>query len=810
MRRTTSDVASAVVPAVLAALTTWVSLWAWAGFVESPSRYLVPALGAALLVAAGGAVLRLLRVPAAVVLAGQVVLVGAWVTHRYAPETALGGWVPTPASAPAVLEVLDAGAAAAQSYAAPIADSVPQILPLLVVAGALTALLVDFLACGLRRVPLAGLPLLALYTAPVSILDEGVPWWVFAATATGFLALLAHDEGRRLTHWGRRVGAHGTLADTSDGSVGTASVRASARRIGATATGLAVVAPLVIPTLGGGLLSGGGVGGDGDGDAVAISNPLVNLRRDLVRGADVDLLTVRTTDGDPRYLRISVLDEFTGATWKPSDRDIPPEQRADGLVARPPGLRSRVPRSQVDFEYSIEERFSSTWLPTPYPVSTIDVPGDWRYDTATLDFVSAADGQSTAGIDYSLTALAVEPSAEDLVAAGPAPQAIFNPYTDLPDGMPEMVGDLAREVTAGLDSGYEKAARLQRWFRRDGDFEYSLDRAPGNGADELETFLGTGPESRIGYCEQFAAAMAVMGRTLGIPSRVAVGFLAPEEVGPGEYVYSAHDLHAWPEMYFDGAGWMAFEPTPSDRAPDVPGYTTGRVATPEPTDLPSVQAPSVDPEQVQREQEQAEAAAAAGDEGGQGGRGGLIAVLTALALAALALAPRVLRSTVRRRRWAGARSTTAAAEAGWRELRDLALDLRRRWDDAATLRTTARVLASGFGAPGSGDREGYLRGTERGVQADPEAAAALERVVRDVERARFARAGEGPAGRSPRHIEADVERVSDALRQGAGKRTRRLASWLPASLLRNAVGTVTAAASRDRAPLREAGVDRAR
>jgi len=62
-----------------------------------------------------------------------------------------------------------------------------------------------------------GLPLLALYTAPVSILEGGVPWWVFVVGAVSFLALLASEEGRRLMSWGRRVPRGDTVFDTAGG-----------------------------------------------------------------------------------------------------------------------------------------------------------------------------------------------------------------------------------------------------------------------------------------------------------------------------------------------------------------------------------------------------------------------------------------------------------------------------------------------------------------------------------------------------------------------------------------------------------------
>jgi len=73
------------------------------------------------------------------------------------------------------------------------------------------------------------------------------------------------------------------------------------------------------------------------------------------------------------------------------------------------------------------------------------------------------------------------------------------------------------------------------------------------------------------------------------PARVAVGFLEPQRQPDGSFVYSSHDMHAWPELYFQGAGWTVFEPTPADQARTTPSYTQGRVPGPgaEPTSNPS-------------------------------------------------------------------------------------------------------------------------------------------------------------------------------------------------------------------------------
>ena len=158
-----------------------------------------------------------------------------------------------------------------------------------------------------------------------------------------------------------------------------------------------------------------------------------------------------------------------------------------------------------------------------------------------------------------------------LAEAPPVGALVSREFTDLPAGLDPIVRQWAVEVTADEPTRYQKAVALQQWFRD--NFEYSTDVNLGNGADDLVRFLSEGEDGRTGYCEQFAAAMAVMARELDIPARVAVGFLQPEQVDDDTWVYSSHDLHAWPELFFSGSGWVRFEPTPSTRASGVPDYT---------------------------------------------------------------------------------------------------------------------------------------------------------------------------------------------------------------------------------------------
>ena len=532
MRHTESSWTRSLAVSLLAAQTTWVTLLSWSGFAERSAAYLVPLLGVGLAVAVAGTGLRSLRAPALLVASVQVVMVLAWLHHRLSAGDALAGWVPTPSSLSAVSDALAGSSAAAQQFAAPVpASATPVFAPLLIVSGSATIVLVDLLAIGLRRVALAGLPLLAAYTAPVSILAQGVSWLTFAAAALCFLLLLAAVESTRLTRWGRNLSATVAPGEPESALSGPGGLWSSARTIGVTATALALVVPLLLPTFGGTFFSGGRGNGSGSGDVVSISNPMVDLRRDLTRGTDVDLLTVRTQDPDPSYLRISVLDSFDGTAWRPADRDIPVEQRANGPVSSPPGLDQDVARREYTSAITTSDFFRSRWLPTPYPAVSVNAPGDWRYDRTTLDFINASENQTAAGLSYTLRALEVRPTAGQLADAAIAPSDIAESGTALPDSFPASVRALAQRVTAGKDSRFEKGVALQQWFRVGGGFRYSLARSAGNGTDDLVRFLGTGEGSRVGYCEQFAAAMAIMGAHARHPLTGRRGL--PEPTVPG-------------------------------------------------------------------------------------------------------------------------------------------------------------------------------------------------------------------------------------------------------------------------------------
>lgn len=765
---------STVAMAAVAAVTTWAALTAWNGFVTEPSSYLRRLAAVALLVAVLGAVLRWRNLPRWAVAVVQALAVAALVTYQITGSFLFVG----PPGAE-VGSALRAAMDAARTYAAPISPQVGPVWPLLVVSGAAFIVLVDVVACTYRRVPGAGLALLAVYSVPSGLLDGGPGWGSFVVAAVGFLALLHFDARDQLQRWGRTIGPDDN-STWGHGNPVREAARAGAGRIGVTATALALIVPAFMPTIGIDVFDFGT--GQGNGD-IRIRKPIADMRRDLEREQDVPLIGFVTDDPNPEYLRISVLNRFTGQEWSSGDRDVARDDTASGGLPAPAGLANSVPRTEYDYDLQVSERFDSTWLPTQFPAASVDAAGDWRFDPTSMDFLAADDDLDTRGLSYSMTSLQPDYGTDGRYFLNSRTGDVPEETLELPRGVPAIVRDLARSVTAPASNDYQSALLLQRWFRRDGGFLYDVRRAPdGAGNGTFEAFLS--PQGRVGYCEQFASAMAVMARTLGIPARVAVGFLEPTPIGDGRWEYSSHDLHAWPELYFSGTGWVRFEPTPSERVENVPDYSRVPVngIGEEPT-LPSNSATqssggtaTVAPPTRPTDPTAEDPNAGQGQDDGHSTLQRVLIVLAVLALVLLVIAgllfgPRSLRRQARRSRLDG------GPDEVWSELRATALDLGVPWPDGRSPREVGAVLVDHLADPDGPPEERPRTGPD----VAPGAAEALERVVRQVERARYARPG-AVATLERSTLGADAEMVAAAITAGVTPRERRKAQWLPRSV----------------------------
>ncbi|WP_248703771.1 DUF3488 and transglutaminase-like domain-containing protein [Curtobacterium sp. MWU13-2055] len=439
---------------------------------------------------------------------------------------------------------------------------------------------------------------------------------------------------------------------------------------------------------------------------------LLELGNDLRQPSELEVLRYRSSDGQPEYLKLADLDEFGTGDWVPTvtnaaEADTADQQQwAEGVnprlatrgdvTVRITGLSSTylpVPSGAVSIESRSTNLDLSQWRwmgssstvrstgPATPRGATYEVYGASTFANAYLDAVAASGVLSRAdGRGFR------EPSGDQL-------------QTDLtlPKDLPANITSTAERVAGAASDDYAQARALEQWFRSD-LFTYS-ETAPveqgydGDSMDVVSTFL----QVREGYCVHFSSAMAVMARTLGIPSRIAVGYRAGAAQPDGEYAVSNRQLHSWPELYIKGAGWVAFEPTPDSDAAAQPST--------EPTETPTAatpESPLPAPEQSAPAESSAtptpSASAQPGAAGASGGSGPAGLLFGAALVLALLIAPGLVRALRRRSRLSAVAAGRSPAVNAWREALDDVADhgyapgLAPPGDAAAAARTARAVL----------------------------------------------------------------------------------------------------------------------
>ncbi len=346
-------------------------------------------------------------------------------------------------------------------------------------------------------------------------------------------------------------------------------------------------AAILVATLAPGLLPG-----YGDSGWVGLSSgssqprgyqPIVDISQRLQLPDERDVLRVRSSQRS--YLRLAGLDTFDGFTWRlgpageGSYRPDPSTLYSASDLLPPELPATRTEPVFVDVEVL---DLANIYVPAPYqPVQVLGPFRDdmvWSTDGGFLATWDVDDGQLdddgprvgvTSGVTYRVQAERPTPTREDLLEVE-VDDETRERWTQLPREYDELA-ELTEEIYADADatSMIDQALALQTWFTGpEGDFTYDLDVPALRGDDALERFV---MEDRVGYCEYFAAAMAVMLRATDIPARVATGFLPgeiTEEADPAagqdltEYTVTTGDAHAWVEVLFPEYGWITFEPTP--------------------------------------------------------------------------------------------------------------------------------------------------------------------------------------------------------------------------------------------------------
>ncbi|TFV81426.1 DUF3488 and transglutaminase-like domain-containing protein, partial [Blastococcus sp. CT_GayMR16] len=668
--------------------------------VFSSAAWLLPVVAVVLVVLAGGLLLRvggpalwarlthgrpvpgrIAALGVALVPAGQLFLVLSLLTARYSPGEAFGGVFPTRDSLAQLAAVLADGGAELREQATP-ALPLTGLLAMTTLFVGLVAVVVDLLAVAGRQAALAGLGLLVLYCVPVATITGGIGFVAIAAPAVGLAVLLWTDQRRRVGP-ASRPSEPGLAALLGTGTT-------AALRIGSAALLSGLVVGTVVPTLAEGSLATGLGGGSGSATGTAL-DPVAELTGQLMLPEPIDLLRLDTTVDDPGYLRAVTLDDYDGDVGWTMSNLAGEESIADNdrLAPLPPRQQAREVTAVIR-AIQHDDRF----LPVPTSPLTVrmhdDGEGQWRYDPTT-GTVFGRDVTS-AGQSYTVVAEEARPAAGLLAASQPLPpdNGMQLLYTRLPELDPRIL-DYVAEATVGAVTPYDRVRGIHAFLtNRANNFRYSLSTEPGTSGNDLVDFL----RLRRGYCEQYAGAMAVMVRAAGVPARVALGYTPGQEQRDGSRLITSDDAHAWVEVYFQGLGWVPFDPTPigTDRAVTLPwaprADSTTRTDEGEVLPLPlppTAAAPTL------REDRAGDAASTAGE--GQGTGGTPWPVLAGGGLALVLLVgfgtPAVVRALQRRRRLAA-----GTAGALWDELAATALDVRVPLQAAWTPRRAAEELAA--------------------------------------------------------------------------------------------------------------------
>jgi transglutaminase-like putative cysteine protease len=600
-------------------------------------------------------------------------------------------------------------------------------LELLIVGGALLILLiVDLTALGLLAPAVSGLIPLGLWLPGIA-LGRPANGWAFALAGGAYLLLLgltaAPPPGARTP----RLRADGAR-------------RARVAAAGATAVLLAaaLLAPAARSAPGWSTVRFPQLGSAATGSLQLAQD--LNLRESLGARSSEVVLTYRADPVTVGPLRLFTLRDFNGENWSRDARARvitadsallwPARDLADRPTDEPTPTASRL---TVRIAGLREDR-----LPVPVMPRTVDANGRWSYD-AERDEVTRQPATEP-GLVYSMTVKVLDLTAASLRRIRGGYPADLDRYLAVPrTSRTARVAAVAAQVTAGASGPYEQALALQSYLRNAQNFTYATDVPAARTDDAVWDFLG----SRTGYCVQFATAMTVMARMVGIPARLGVGYLPGTLDQTGAHVVTGRDSHAWPELYFPGAGWVRFEPTPAvqsgapplwadpsvadaSRAAPAEGRSAGAGGAPATAATPAPKA----------------AAAVRGQGMDPGLRLGLGAAGAVVALAATGW-------FILRRR--SARAGDVTPEAAWGRLRAGLRSAGITWTDARTPRQVETFIAAEL---------------ERcsGAPMHAEALVALHELALAVQAARYA---PSPAPWQPGQLERDVDLV---VREGSGRR----------------------------------------
>jgi hypothetical protein len=716
--------------------------WAW-----------LPNVWVAMLLTIGPAALLRTRQPARIIhLLPGLVLTIFYLTARFVPDHAWGGFVPLAGAWKDVAVLNGDFHTTVHDGAAPLhsTEAVRMVLAALLV---LVAVAVDLVAVVARRPALAGVAFLAVYTVAGTVPRHAVGWLWFVLAALGYLLLLSSDTRDEVSRWGR-------LMPHQAGASRAAVKALTGRRIALIAIVIALAAPLLLPVPKTNLLAdafhGGSGGGGGDG-GVSL-DPFVRLKGQLTQKNSIDLMNVQVNglgEHRPLYLSEYVLDTYDASGWHQGPRgETEPLQNTQFGVEpedRPQDRRSSSYSATITIK-NLDDVAAPVFQSPDRIGGLSDENWIWsKRDAAVLG------GRISKGDSYTESFREPQPSNSMLqqsksVEKNPA----MRPWLQHP-AMPNQVEQRVKQVTSKSTTPYARARAILNYFSPDNGFSYSLTTRNGDSGSALVDFLN----SQTGFCQQYAGAMAIMLRMADVPSRVVVGYTHPVPDKEGKFKVTTNDAHAWVEAYFAGAGWLPFDPTPlsgpdAQRAAQMPWAPQSRSSAPGATEGGSTGTQSgASGRRTSLESDGGAAPGASGSSGVPAWVGWLLVGIAGLVVVLL-LFPASARLARRRARLHAAEREPDAL---WQELADTAVDLGYVW---SPVRSPRQVVI-------------WLR--REGVSG--EADESLRTLATAVELSRYAPDRDGVATRG---LVTDLRRVEVSMRETRSGWERARARLLPQSL----------------------------
>lgn len=555
----------------LVALGSFTSMFALSTLIEGGGWLRTVAM--ILLVSAGASIgVRALSrsrfLPTLAALAGAVVVM---VPLFAVSEEGTGHLLPTPSAIGDLWRAFVNGAEYAASTPAP-AVPTTELVALLAAFAAAIFIVADHLAASWRAVAVSGIVLMLPWT-PAIFLQYQVPMWALFATAACWMLAMALSRSPIVTH----------------------------RSAPVTGAALATTAALIATVL----VAPAALGGNGwgaiprfDAPAALETSTRLNLALDLRNSLTVNsaqtVMTYVSTGGHPDTFRLYTLRDFDGTTWTRENDDAGDLRPAGEGVLWPTDVNGWGDVEHVILSMDLSH-LAERNLPLPPVPRSVEVDDSWRYSPS-RDEVST-EGKGTQGLQLA-TVAALGYFTSDALREAPdvnesGSSSVSPVYSEVPTSVDlARLESLAREITQGADGQYESVVAIQNYLRDASVFTYDTSVAPADGGDAVSTFL----DDKRGYCVQFATTMVMLSRSIGIPARLAVGFLGGHLTNEGSWAVRGGDAHAWPEIYFEGQGWVRFEPTPAVQTGSAPSYTVERSDTgnapipsgaPVPTSIPS-------------------------------------------------------------------------------------------------------------------------------------------------------------------------------------------------------------------------------